>query len=140
MPGEEAMNQKHNPPRPLIALRVGDVDQILGEDEFLATEVANMRDSLAQYGIVLARRNEPLVSKVEAQRKRRQKHADAGFCMYSKKHGKATHGTRCDACYEVNQVNLRARREKARTIKAIQAAKREARAAARFAKRTDGFP
>lgn len=115
---------KQAPARPLIALRVNQVDKILGEDEFLAAEVANMRDQLAEYGIVLARRNEPLVSKVEAQRKRRQQHADAGFCMYSKKHGKATHGTRCTACYEVNQTNVKERREKARQIKAQKAAKK----------------
>jgi hypothetical protein len=120
---------KQAPARPLIPLRANDVDKLIPKDDVLATEVANIREQLAEYGIVLARRNEPIVSKVEEQRNRRQRHAEAGFCMYSKKHGKATHGTRCDACYEVNQVNVKERREKAREIKALKASKKAAKLA-----------
>jgi hypothetical protein len=102
---------------PLRALRSDQVEKILGDDEFLAVEVGNIREQLAGYGIVLARRNIPALSKSELQRLRRHRYADSGLCMYSAQHGKATHGTRCNACYDVNQENLKARRAKARKAK-----------------------
>lgn len=121
------MNTKEAAPakRPFTILRSNQIDHLLQDDQFLATEVEHLRIELSQYGIVLARRDSPPVSKVEDQRLRRKRHADAGFCMYSKKHGKATYGTRCTACYETNQKNVKERRAKAKQSKEQAAAEKK---------------
>jgi hypothetical protein len=100
--------------RPLLPLRSTQIERLLEAKPKIAEKLLALRPELTEVGIILSRRQpskkSPPLGPLKTQQLRRQERVEAGICIFSAEHGKATNGPRCKNCHDKEMSRRRAAR------------------------------